>query len=115
MLSPSNTKFLLRKNILRVLISVPALFVFQFGGSEAIITALSDEYPIVKRRREIFVFGLFILYYCVGIMEVTQVRATVLQQLHFRLGNWIHLLIVRTRLPSAWENVVGTSWIGFKV
>uniref|UniRef100_A0A915HFM5 Transporter n=1 Tax=Romanomermis culicivorax TaxID=13658 RepID=A0A915HFM5_ROMCU len=33
-----------------------------FGGSEAIITGLSDEFPILKRNREIFVALLFSLY-----------------------------------------------------
>nr|BAP05693.1 dopamine transporter [Dugesia japonica] len=42
-----------------------------FGGSESVITGLSDEFPILKRRREIFVLCLFAFYYCVGITEVT--------------------------------------------
>ena len=45
-----------------------------FGGSEAIITALSDEYPIIKRNREIFVACLFSLYFLVGLASCTQVR-----------------------------------------
>ncbi len=47
--------------------------VFQFGGSEAIITALGDEYPIIKKHREIFVGILFTFYFCVGLGSVTQV------------------------------------------
>ncbi|KAJ6218465.1 hypothetical protein RDWZM_009622 [Blomia tropicalis] len=43
-----------------------------FGGSEAIITAVSDEYPIVKRNREIFVALLFSLYFIVGLASCTQ-------------------------------------------
>lgn len=43
-----------------------------FGGSEAIITALSDEFPIIGRNREIFVAGLFSLYFLVGLASCTQ-------------------------------------------
>lgn len=44
----------------------------KFGGSEAIITALSDEYPILRKRREIFVACLFGFYMIVGIPSCTQ-------------------------------------------
>ncbi|XP_055320970.1 sodium-dependent dopamine transporter [Sitodiplosis mosellana] len=43
-----------------------------FGGSEAIITALSDEFPKIGRNREIFVAGLFSLYFIVGLASCTQ-------------------------------------------
>ncbi|XP_058125149.1 sodium-dependent dopamine transporter [Anopheles ziemanni] len=43
-----------------------------FGGSEAIITALSDEFPKIGRNREIFVAILFSLYFVVGIASCTQ-------------------------------------------
>lgn len=43
-----------------------------FGGSEAIITALSDEFPKIGRNREVFVAGLFSLYFVVGLMSCTQ-------------------------------------------
>ncbi|XP_066245974.1 sodium-dependent dopamine transporter [Euwallacea similis] len=43
-----------------------------FGGSEAIITALSDEFPKIGRNREIFVAGLFSLYFCVGLASCSQ-------------------------------------------
>ncbi|GLG98416.1 Sodium-dependent dopamine transporter [Gryllus bimaculatus] len=43
-----------------------------FGGSEAIITALSDEFPIVGKNREIFVACLFSLYFLVGLASCTQ-------------------------------------------
>lgn len=49
------------------------VFVFQFGGSEAIITALSDEYPLIKRNREIFVACLFSLYFVIGLGSCAQV------------------------------------------
>ncbi|CAG9535602.1 unnamed protein product [Cercopithifilaria johnstoni] len=38
-----------------------------FGGSEAIITALSDEFPLLNRHREYFVAILFTLYMFIGI------------------------------------------------
>ncbi|XP_055531694.1 sodium-dependent dopamine transporter isoform X2 [Wyeomyia smithii] len=43
-----------------------------FGGSEAIITALSDEFPKIGRNREIFVACLFTLYFFVGLASCTQ-------------------------------------------
>ncbi|CRK96201.1 CLUMA_CG009629, isoform A [Clunio marinus] len=43
-----------------------------FGGSEAIITALSDEFPIIKRNRKVFVACLFSLYFVVGLASCTQ-------------------------------------------
>lgn len=44
----------------------------QFGGSEAIITGLSDEFPIIKRNREVFVAILFTLYFIVGLASCAQ-------------------------------------------
>lgn len=44
----------------------------QFGGSEAIITGLSDEFPIIKRNREIFVAVLFSIYFMVGLASCAQ-------------------------------------------
>ncbi|XP_073995494.1 sodium-dependent dopamine transporter isoform X3 [Rhodnius prolixus] len=43
-----------------------------FGGSEAIITALSDEFPLIGRNREIFVACLFSLYFLVGLASCAQ-------------------------------------------
>uniref|UniRef100_A0A2H1WLW5 SFRICE_003922 n=1 Tax=Spodoptera frugiperda TaxID=7108 RepID=A0A2H1WLW5_SPOFR len=43
-----------------------------FGGSEAIITALSDEFPPIGRHREIFVACLFTLYFFVGLASCTK-------------------------------------------
>lgn len=43
-----------------------------FGGSEAIITALSDEFPKIGRNREIFVACLFSLYFVVGLASCSQ-------------------------------------------
>lgn len=45
----------------------------QFGGSEAIITALSDEFPMIGNNREIFVACLFTLYFLVGLASCSQV------------------------------------------
>ncbi|XP_011204882.2 sodium-dependent dopamine transporter isoform X1 [Bactrocera dorsalis] len=42
-----------------------------FGGSEAIITALSDEFPKIGKNREIFVAILFSLYFIVGLASCT--------------------------------------------
>ncbi|KAK3917192.1 Sodium-dependent dopamine transporter [Frankliniella fusca] len=43
-----------------------------FGGSEAIITALSDEFPVIGRHRELFVLCLFSLYFVVGLASCSQ-------------------------------------------
>uniref|UniRef100_T1J2S9 Transporter n=1 Tax=Strigamia maritima TaxID=126957 RepID=T1J2S9_STRMM len=43
-----------------------------FGGSEAIITALSDEFAIIGNHREIFVAILFTIYFIVGLASCTQ-------------------------------------------
>ncbi|XP_046611830.1 sodium-dependent dopamine transporter [Neodiprion virginianus] len=43
-----------------------------FGGSEAIITALSDEFPLIGNHREIFVACLFSLYFLVGLASCSQ-------------------------------------------
>jgi len=43
-----------------------------FGGSEAIITALSDEYPVIGRNREFFVGCLFSVYFIVGLASCSQ-------------------------------------------
>ncbi|CAF1985152.1 unnamed protein product [Rotaria magnacalcarata] len=42
-----------------------------FGGSEAIITALSDEFPVLRRHREWFVGILFFFYFLIGIPSCT--------------------------------------------
>ncbi|KAI3380950.1 hypothetical protein SNEBB_002547 [Seison nebaliae] len=42
-----------------------------FGGSEAIITAISDEFPILAKHRELFVGGLFSFYMLVGLPSCT--------------------------------------------
>lgn len=52
-----------------------------FGGSEAIITALSDEYPKLKKNRELFVACLFTLYYIIGLASCAQGGAYIVQLL----------------------------------
>nr|XP_053626494.1 sodium-dependent dopamine transporter-like [Cherax quadricarinatus] len=43
-----------------------------FGGSEAVITALSDEFPIIGRNRKVFVAVLFSVDFFVGLACCTQ-------------------------------------------
>ncbi|XP_066977932.1 sodium-dependent dopamine transporter [Macrobrachium rosenbergii] len=43
-----------------------------FGGSEAVITALSDEFPIIGRNRKVFVAILFTVDFFVGLACCTQ-------------------------------------------
>ncbi|XP_070206051.1 sodium-dependent dopamine transporter-like [Littorina saxatilis] len=43
-----------------------------FGGSEAIITALSDEFPLLRQHRELFVLALFVLYFFVGLASCAE-------------------------------------------
>ncbi|KAF2354520.1 Sodium:neurotransmitter symporter, partial [Trinorchestia longiramus] len=45
-----------------------------FAGSEAVITALSDEFPLIARNRERFVACLFTFDFLVGLLCCTQVR-----------------------------------------
>lgn len=42
-----------------------------FGGLEAVITAICDEYPLMKRNRELFVLGLVIVCFLGGLPTVT--------------------------------------------
>ncbi|KAK7072199.1 hypothetical protein SK128_023586 [Halocaridina rubra] len=43
-----------------------------FGGSEAVITALSDEFPVIGRNRKSFVAVLFTVDFFVGLACCTQ-------------------------------------------
>ncbi|PVD31393.1 hypothetical protein C0Q70_06805 [Pomacea canaliculata] len=43
-----------------------------FGGSEAIITAMADEFPWLRSHREIFVAVLFSLYFIVGLASCAE-------------------------------------------
>ena len=45
-----------------------------FGGLEAMITALCDEYPrLLARHRELFVLGLLVFIYCCALPTTTYV------------------------------------------
>lgn len=75
-----------------------------FGGSEAIITALSDEYPIIKRNREKFVAILFTLYYIVGLSSCAQGGAYVVQLLDKYAAGYSILVAV-------FFEAIAVSWI----
>lgn len=50
------------------------MFVFQFGGLEAIITAVLDEYPeLFSHRRELFVLGLVVVCFLGSLSTLTNV------------------------------------------
>lgn len=59
------------------------LCVFQFGGLEAIITAVLDEYPDhLSHRRELFVLGLVVVCFLGSLSTLTNVSVS-----HFKLVN----------------------------
>ncbi|KAK0414457.1 hypothetical protein QR680_011438 [Steinernema hermaphroditum] len=65
-----------------------------FGGSEAIITALSDEFPVLKRHREIFVMVLFSFYMVVGLFMCTKGGMLVMEWLIVYGTTWGLLIAV---------------------
>ncbi|MFH4977086.1 hypothetical protein AB6A40_003795 [Gnathostoma spinigerum] len=65
-----------------------------FGGSEAIITALSDEYPLIKRNRETFIAILFTFYMLVGFTMCTQGGILVMEWLIVYGTSWGLLIAV---------------------
>uniref|UniRef100_A0A914C0M9 Transporter n=1 Tax=Acrobeloides nanus TaxID=290746 RepID=A0A914C0M9_9BILA len=65
-----------------------------FGGSEAIITALSDEFPWIKKRREIFVALLFMFYMMVGLFMCTRGGMLVMEWLIVYGTTWGLLIAV---------------------
>ncbi|KAH7731788.1 sodium-dependent dopamine transporter-like [Aphelenchoides avenae] len=65
-----------------------------FGGSEAIITGLGDEFPIIKRNREIFVGILFSFYMVIGIFMCTQGGMLVMEWLIVYGTTWGLLIAV---------------------
>ncbi|KAG5445203.1 Sodium-dependent dopamine transporter [Clonorchis sinensis] len=73
-----------------------------FGGSEAVITALSDEYPILAHHRELFVLFLFSFYCIIGTLESTQFNIV------YGLSNYQPLQMGDYKYPI-WATVVG--WI----
>ncbi|CAD5221262.1 unnamed protein product [Bursaphelenchus xylophilus] len=67
-----------------------------FGGSEAIITGLSDEYPILKRHREVFVGCLFSFYMIVALFLCTEGGILVMEWLIVYGTTWGLLIAVFT-------------------
>ncbi|EJW76186.1 hypothetical protein WUBG_12904, partial [Wuchereria bancrofti] len=65
-----------------------------FGGSEAIITALSDEFPLLKRHREYFVGILFTVYMFIGIAICTKGGILIMEWLIVYGTSWGLLIAV---------------------
>ncbi|VDD86789.1 unnamed protein product [Enterobius vermicularis] len=65
-----------------------------FGGTEAIITALSDEFPLVKRKREVFIACLFTFYMIIGLSMCTNAGMLVMEWLIVYGTNWGLLIAV---------------------
>ncbi|KAK6740779.1 hypothetical protein RB195_008930 [Necator americanus] len=65
-----------------------------FGGSEAIITALSDEFPTIKRNREIFIACLFSFYMLVGFFICTNGGILIMEWLIVYGVTWSILIAV---------------------
>ncbi|ELT92925.1 hypothetical protein CAPTEDRAFT_144422 [Capitella teleta] len=74
-----------------------------FGGSEAIITALSDEYPSIRNNREIFVAILFTFYFVVGMGSCSQGGAYVVTLMDkYAAGYSILLAVFFETLAISW-------------
>ncbi|KAG8199648.1 hypothetical protein JTE90_009479 [Oedothorax gibbosus] len=79
-----------------------------FGGSEAIITALSDEYPTIKRNREWFVAALFSFYFIIGLPSCTQGGAYVVQLLdRYAAGYSILFAVFFEAIAVSWIYGIG--------
>ncbi|PAV87395.1 hypothetical protein WR25_07085 [Diploscapter pachys] len=65
-----------------------------FGGSEAIITGLSDEFPIIKKHREIFIALLFSFYMCIGLFMCTDAGILIMEWLIVYGTTWGLLIAV---------------------
>ncbi|KAI1713069.1 sodium:neurotransmitter symporter family domain-containing protein [Ditylenchus destructor] len=65
-----------------------------FGGSEAIITGLSDEFPIIKRNREVFVAILFTFYMFVAMFMCTKGGMLIMEWLIVYGTTWGLLIAV---------------------
>ncbi|KAL4001835.1 Sodium:neurotransmitter symporter family protein [Acanthocheilonema viteae] len=65
-----------------------------FGGSEAIITALGDEFPLLNRRREYFVAILFAFYMFIGIGICTEGGILIMEWLIVYGTSWNLLIAV---------------------
>ncbi|XP_041349203.1 sodium-dependent dopamine transporter-like [Gigantopelta aegis] len=74
-----------------------------FGGSEAILTAVGDEFPVLKRHRELFVGGLFTLYFIVGLASCSQGGAYVVTLMdRFAAGYSILFAVFFETLAVSW-------------
>ncbi|CAM1329309.1 DAT (predicted) [Pycnogonum litorale] len=74
-----------------------------FGGSEAIITALTDEFPIIGRNRELFIACLFTFYYLIGLISCTQGGAYVVHWLdNFAARYAILVAVITEAIAVAW-------------
>ncbi|GFY57786.1 sodium-dependent dopamine transporter [Trichonephila inaurata madagascariensis] len=79
-----------------------------FGGSEAIITALSDEYPLLKRNREWFVAALFTFYFLIGLPSCTEGGAYVVQLLdRYAAGYSILFAVFFEAIAVSWIYGIG--------
>ncbi|CAD5215312.1 unnamed protein product [Bursaphelenchus okinawaensis] len=67
-----------------------------FGGSEAIITGLSDEYPILKKHREVFVALLFSFYMVIATLLCTEGGILIMEWLIVYGTTWGLLIAVFT-------------------
>ncbi|WKX98556.1 hypothetical protein Q1695_013887 [Nippostrongylus brasiliensis] len=65
-----------------------------FGGSEAIITALSDEFPLIKRNREVFIACLFSFYMLIGFSICTNGGILIMEWLIVYGTTWGLLIAV---------------------
>lgn len=85
---------------------VTFLFPVKFGGSEAIITALSDEYEVIRKNREIFVACLFSFYFIVGLTTCTEGGVYIFQLLDSYAAGHVSAidssLSFRSELNSDW-------------
>lgn len=94
----------------------------QFGGLEAIITAVLDEYPeYLYQRRELFVLGLVTVCFLGSLSTLTNVSNTAQAILSGITGHWhiyrfahckchtaVFCRAVRTWL-SSWRNLVSAA------
>lgn len=74
-----------------------------FGGSEAIITALADEFPVLRKHREVFIACLFSLYFIVGLAFCTDGGAYVVNLMdNFAAGYSILFAVFCESLVVSW-------------
>jgi len=65
-----------------------------FGGSEAIITGLGDEYPWIKKNRELFVLLLFSFYMAIAMFMCTKGGMLIMEWLIVYGTTWGLLIAV---------------------